>query len=186
MPRQRKASALTARFSKSLASRRQRPSHANVLSTIQRLGGRRHETRGTVAPYDLQPPASGPGHRLGGRLALIRAIGEDDPNEREQPAGGAQERHGPVPVLNVGGMDGGAQQQAQGVDQEVALLALDLLARVIALRIDARAPFSALFTLWLSMIATVGLASLPACSRTWTNSAWCRRRSVPSQAQRVR
>jgi hypothetical protein len=37
MPRQRKARALTAKFSKSLASLRQRPSHANVLSTIQRL-----------------------------------------------------------------------------------------------------------------------------------------------------
>ena len=38
MPRQRKARALTARFSKSLASLRQRPSQAKVLSTIQRLG----------------------------------------------------------------------------------------------------------------------------------------------------
>jgi hypothetical protein len=68
-------------------------------------------------------------------------------------------------------MDSGAQEQAQRVDQDVALLALDLRARVIALRIDARAPFSALLTLWLSMIATVGLASLPACSRAWTKSA---------------
>jgi hypothetical protein len=38
------------------------------------------------------------------------------------------------------------------------LLALDLFARVIAMRIDAGPPFSALFTLWLSMIAAVGLA----------------------------
>jgi transposase len=38
IPRQRKASAFRARFSKSLASRRQRPSQAKVLSTIQRLG----------------------------------------------------------------------------------------------------------------------------------------------------
>jgi len=38
MPRQRKARAFTARFSKSLASLRQRPSQANVLSTIQRFG----------------------------------------------------------------------------------------------------------------------------------------------------
>src|SRR4051794_5631961 len=46
--------------------------------------------------------------------------------------------------------------------------------------------FSAPLTLWLSMIAAVGLASLPACSRTWTNKAWCTRPSVPSQAQSVR
>ncbi len=62
-------------------------------------------------------------------------------------------------------MDHSAQQEAQRVDQDVPLLALDLLARIKALRVDARAPFSALFTLWLSTIATVGLASLPACSR---------------------
>jgi hypothetical protein len=68
-------------------------------------------------------------------------------------------------------MDHGAQEQAQRVDQDMSLLALDLLARVIALWVDARAPFSALFTLWLSTIATVGLASLPARSRAWTKSA---------------
>ena len=83
-------------------------------------------------------------------------------------------------------MDRGAQQQAERVDQDVPLLALDLLARVVARRIDARPPFSALLTLWLSMIAAVGLASLPALSRTSTYKVWCRRASVPSQAQSVR
>jgi len=39
----------------------------------------------------------------------------------------------------------------------VPLLALDLLAAVVARRVDARRPFSALLTLWLSMIAAVGL-----------------------------
>ena len=37
-------------------------------------------------------------------------------------------------------MNGGAQQQAERVDQDVALLALDLFARIKALRVDARAP----------------------------------------------
>lgn len=41
----------------------------------------------------------------------------------------------------------------------MSLLAFDLLARVIAMGIDAAPPFSALFTLWLSMTAAVGLAS---------------------------
>jgi hypothetical protein len=40
----------------------------------------------------------------------------------------------------------------------VALLAIDLLGRVIADRIDVPPPFSALLTLWLSTIAAVGLA----------------------------
>jgi hypothetical protein len=49
----------------------------------------------------------------------------------------------------------------------MALLALDLLARIVAMRIDAGPPFLALFTLWLSIMAAVGLAS----SQTWT-LAW--------------
>jgi len=38
MARRRKASAILARFSKSFARRRQRPSHPKVRSTIHRLG----------------------------------------------------------------------------------------------------------------------------------------------------
>ena len=37
------------------------------------------------------------------------------------------------------------------------LLALDLFARIVAMRVDAGPPFSALFTLWLSIMAAVGL-----------------------------
>jgi hypothetical protein len=65
-------------------------------------------------------------------------------------------------------MNDGVQQQTQRVDQNVTLLALDFLACIIARRIDARPPFSALFTLWLSMMAAVGLASRSACSRQAT------------------
>ena len=77
-------------------------------------------------------------------------------------------------------MDDGVKQQTLSVYQDVALLAFDLFAAVIAGGIDAGPPFSALFTLWLSMIAAVGLASQPAISRHFTYSAWCRRPSVPS------
>jgi hypothetical protein len=50
------------------------------------------------------------------------------------------------------------QNQALRVYEQMPLLALDLLARVEAVRIDRRPPFSALLTLWLSMIAAVGWA----------------------------
>jgi hypothetical protein len=50
----------------------------------------------------------------------------------------------------------------------MALAPLDLLAGIPADRIRRSAPLSALFTLWLSTIAVVGLASLPACSRACT------------------
>src|SRR3954453_4381733 len=133
MPRRRKASALTARFSKSLASLWQRPSHANVLSTIQRLA------RGTKPSVS---PAAGPGHRRRGRLAPVGAVGEDHLDEGEQPPRRAQQRGGGVPVLDVGGLDRRAWQQAERVDQDVPLLALGLLARVVTAGIDARPPFS--------------------------------------------
>src|SRR4051794_8375880 len=109
--------------------------------------GQRHEALGVVAADDLQPPAAGPGHRLRGRLAAVGAVGEDHLDEREQPPRRAQQRDGAVPVLDVGGMDRGAQEKAQRVDQDVPLLALDLLARVVARRVDVRPPFSALLTL---------------------------------------
>jgi hypothetical protein len=57
------------------------------------------------------------------------------------------------------------QQQTLRVYQDMALLAFDFLARIIARRINAGPPFSALLTLWLSMIAAVGLAWRSACSR---------------------
>ena len=56
-------------------------------------------------------------------------------------------------------MNDGVEQQPQRIYEKVALLAFDLLARIIAMRIDTEPPFSALLTLWLSMMAAVGLAS---------------------------
>jgi hypothetical protein len=62
-------------------------------------------------------------------------------------------------------------QQTLRIDENVPLLAFDLLARIIAMGVDAGPPFSALFTLWLSMMQAVGLASRPAFSRHWTYKA---------------
>jgi hypothetical protein len=70
-----------------------------------------------------------------------------------------------VAVLHVGAMHEGVHQQALRIDEDMAFLAFDLLARVIAVRIAASPPFSAAFTLWLSMMAAVADASRPACSR---------------------
>src|SRR5262245_51464044 len=69
------------------------------------------------------------------------------------------------PLRDIGGMHDGVHQEALRVDENVPLLALDLLARIVAVRVDARPPFSALFMLWLSMIAAVGEASRSARSR---------------------
>jgi hypothetical protein len=49
--------------------------------------------------------------------------------------------------LNIGGVDDGVHRQALRIDKDVAFLAFDFLARVVAARVDAVPPFSALFTL---------------------------------------
>ncbi len=103
---------------------------------------------------------------------LIAGVGKDAHNEGEQGPGALVKYEcGAVAILDVGGVNGGTQQQAERIDEDVALLALDLLARIIARRIDPGPPFSALFTLWLSMMAAVGLASRSSCSRHATYSA---------------
>lgn len=99
---------------------------------------------------------------------FIGPVGEQLLEEGIESEQCRQERQAAVAVLNVGGGDEAAQQEALRVDQDVPLLALDQFARVEAMVVDARPPFSALFTLWLSMIAAVGLASRSACSRHFT------------------
>ena len=96
---------------------------------------------------------------------LIPAVGIELQQEGVEAEQRAHQQHATIAVLDVAGMDDRLHQQALGVDQDMALLAFDLLARVVARRVDAGPPFSAPFTLWLSMIAAVGLASRPACSR---------------------
>ncbi len=81
-------------------------------------------------------------------MATVGAVGEDRLQEGKELAGVAiQDQEGAVAVLQAGRVDDDGEDQAEGFDQEMALLALDLLARVIARRVDARPPFSALFTL---------------------------------------
>ena len=98
----------------------------------------------------------------------VGAVGEQLAQERELPEQGGHHQNAAVTVLNVSGSHYGVQYQTQRIDQEMALLALDQLAGIEAIRIDAWPPFSAFFTLWLSMMQAVGLASRSACSRHFT------------------
>lgn len=112
-----------------------------------------------VALHDLDGPVAALGRGASDARSLITSVGEDAQNEREQgPRVSIQHEGCTVAILDIGGMYGGAQQQAEGIYQKMAFLALDLLSRVVAMPITAP-PFSALFTLWLSMIAALGLAS---------------------------
>ena len=78
---------------------------------------------------------------------LIGAVGEQFPEKAKQTEQGRQQRETAVAILNVGGGDDAVQQQALRIDQNMPLLALDQLAGIEAVAVDARPPFSALFTL---------------------------------------
>ena len=82
--------------------------------------------------------------------ALIAGVGEDHRDERKAAARLAQNLASAIAVLRAGGgrmlrirlgMKDDAQEKAERVDKNVALAAEDLLARVIALRVQSRAPF---------------------------------------------
>jgi hypothetical protein len=76
-----------------------------------------------------------------------------------------------IAILNTSGMNDRVQQQTLHVDENMSFLAFDQLACIVPVRINAGPPFSALFTLWLSMMQAVGLASRSAFSRHSTYSA---------------
>ena len=110
--------------------------------------------------------------RIGGAVledrSSVGAVGEQFAQERELSEQSGQQPNATIAVLYVRGSHQRVQQQTHCVDQDVALLALDQLAGIEAVRVDGRAPFSALFTLWLSITQAVGLTSRSACSRHLT------------------
>ena len=80
-------------------------------------------------------------------LACVAAVGKDPLEEGKHSTSPAQQMEAAVAILNVGRMNDGVEQQTQRIYQKVALATFDLLACIIAMRIDTRPPFSALLTL---------------------------------------
>ena len=127
--------------------------------------GQDDEAMAFAAFDDLQLPGAALGNRSGGLCPLIAGIGEDALNEGEQTPGAPIEHQSrTVAILHVGGVDNDIQEQAERVDENMPLAARNLLARIEALRVEP----SAALALWLSMMAAVGLASRPSCSRVAT------------------
>src|ERR1700730_11907389 len=67
--------------------------------------------------------------------------------ERKHSEQVRHDQNAAIAILNIGRMDDGMKQQAQCVYKNMPLLTLDFFARIIAVRIDAGPPFSALLTL---------------------------------------
>jgi len=106
--------------------------------------------------------------RANGLRSLVTAVGIQFQQEGKQAEQSGHDQYPAVAILNISRMNNRVQQQTLCIYKDMALLAFDLLARVKAMGVDAAPPFSALLTLWLSMIAAVGLASRAACSRHFT------------------
>jgi len=129
--------------------------------------GQHHKSLGLIGALDDFSFEMGQGSRQGilEFRPLIGAIGKQLLQARMHPGQGCKKEDAAVAILDIGAMNDRVEQQARRVYENMALLALDLLPRVVAMPIDAGPPFSALFTLWLSMMAAVGLALRSSCSR---------------------
>ena len=103
--------------------------------------GQDDEAMGIAALDDLQGPGAGLGDEFGHLRPLVAGIGKDAFDEGEGSPRGAQQVTRTIAVLHVGRVDGDAQQEAQRIDQDVALAAGDFLPRIKALRVERRAPF---------------------------------------------
>lgn len=93
---------------------------------------------------DIQGPAPFPPERSAEFGSGMAAIGEDMAQPGEAMTDGFQKGWRAVPILNVGGVDDHEQHIAQRVGEDMALAALDLLARVVASRPAAFLGFHAL------------------------------------------
>ena len=104
--------------------------------------GENDEAMQLVTLDDLQGPGAGCGDGCGQHRSLVAGIGEDALDEGEQAAGTSIENQPrPVAVLNIAGMNDDVQQKAERIDQDMALAPGDLLARIVALRVERGAPF---------------------------------------------
>jgi hypothetical protein len=113
------------------------------------------------------------------RQAIVDAVGEHGLEPGVEPLQPPQQVTGTLSILEVGGVDQHAEEQARGVDGDVALPALDPFGRIVA----AQPPFSVVLTLWVSMTTALGLGSLPSRSRSITTRWWRITSHTPSSAK---
>lgn len=159
--RWRKARAFFVRFSQFLAKRRQRLSLAKVRFTTQRSGRTSKplalSERLTICvmicgktfrqrPLKLRP--------------LIATIGDSFFRKGNLPNSVSRISR-PPSRSSISAVNHGMRQKAYRGDQDMPFLTFDCLTRVIAGWVNADPLFSALFTLWLSIMPAVGAGVRP-------------------------
>jgi hypothetical protein len=90
---------------------------------------------------DIERPTARACNDVGHFRPLISGGGENALDKREPAARLVQQGERAVAILNIGGQNAPAEQEAERVDENMALAARDLLARVETLRVDRGAPF---------------------------------------------
>jgi hypothetical protein len=98
----------------------------------------------TISTFDAR---QNPFHRTLELRSLVAAVGIELDQERKGAEQARHQQRAAVAVLDVGGVDDRVHQQALRIDEDVALLAFDLFADIVARRINRRPPFFALLTL---------------------------------------
>ncbi len=99
---------------------------------------------------------------FGDAFVVVAAVGPDVLDEGVERLRHLQQRPASIPILYVGGVRFDKQRPAICINQGMALAVFDLFPGIIA----RGPPVSVVFTLWLSMLAAVALASrhtLPIC-----------------------
>jgi hypothetical protein len=79
--------------------------------------------------------------------SLITAIREKLLQKRKHAKQRRENEAAAIAILNIRGMDERVDQEALRINEDVPLLAFDLLSRIETGRINRRPPFSALLTL---------------------------------------
>ena len=83
--------------------------------------------------------------RLAKLRSLIAAVREQLLQKRELSEQRAQNENAAIAILNVGRVNDRVKQQAYCIDENMPLLALDLLSRVVARRINRAPPLYGMF-----------------------------------------
>jgi hypothetical protein len=109
--------------------------------------GEDHEAMRVGALHDLKRPVSRAGNDRRHPRPRVAAVADDALDERKPSPGLTQQAFGAVSILDARGMDIDVQQEALRIDEDVTLAAEDLLARVVAGRVDRTPPFTAPFVL---------------------------------------